>query len=225
MEKTNINPQLYEVFFKKPEHDPRISAPVNLAISMGAIASRLVREERTRTLHPDGRNENVSEHALMLVKVATRLACEFYPSLDAGLVAIYSADHDDVEAYVKDTATDHISEADRISKHQREEYGLTILQQEYAEVSPTYVKDVTDYENQTSAEAEFVKIVDKWMVLLIHIPNEGKAIRANYTYEEYLQRTYLEEQRLHTSFKRFPELIDGRTELALYLGRKYFLGE
>ena len=110
-------------------------------------------------------------------------------------------------------------------KHQREAYGLSVLQQEYADTSPTYVEDVTAYEMQTSAEAEFVKLVDKWMVLLIHIPNEGRALRDNYTYEEYLQRTYAEDQRLRAEFKRFPELIDGRTELALYLGKKFYLGE
>lgn len=224
-EQTNTETGQFEVFFRKPDHDPRVSAPVNLAIAMGAMASRLVREERTRTVHPDGRSENVAEHALMLVKVATRLAREFYPQLDAGAVAIQSADHDDVEAYVLDTATDRISDADRRLKHRREAYGLSILQQEYADVSPSYVEDVTAYEMQTSAEAEFVKLVDKWMVLLIHIPNEGHALLANYTYEEYLQRTYAEDQRLRTEFKRFPELIDGRTELALYLGRKFYLGE
>lgn len=225
MESTSTDTEQFKVYFKKPEHDPRISPQVNLAIAMGAMASRLVQEERTRTLHPDGRSENVAEHALMLVKVATRLAREFYPQLDAGMVAIQSADHDDVEAYVLDTATDRISDADRLLKHQREAYGLRVLQEEYASVSTSYVEDVTDYEMQGSAEAEFVKLIDKWMVLLIHIPNNGEALRANYTYEEYLQRTYAEDQRLRTLFTRFPELVDGRTELALYLGKKYYLGE
>jgi 5'-deoxynucleotidase YfbR-like HD superfamily hydrolase len=218
------NPQ-FEVFFKKPEYDDRVSAPVNLAIAMGAMASRLAREERTRTHHPDGRSENVAEHALMLVKVATRLAREYYPHLDSGLIAVLSADHDDVEAYVGDTATDRISDSERHAKHEREAHGLSLLQQEYVDISPSYVNDVTSYELQETAEAEFVKIVDKWMVLLIHIPNEGKTIVENYTYEEYLQRTYAESVRLHAAFKRFPELIDGRTELALYLGRRYYLGE
>lgn len=224
-EKMNTDPAQSEVFFRKPDHDPSLSAPVNLAMAMGAMASRLVQEERTRTLHPDGRSENVAEHALMLVKVATRLTREYYPQLDAGMVAILSADHDDVEAYVLDTATDRISDSDRVLKHQREAYGLTVLQSEYADVSPSYVEDVTAYETQASAEAELVKVIDKWMVLLIHIPNEGKSLLANYTYEEYLERTYAEDQRLREQFKRFPELIDGRTELALYLGKKYYLGE
>lgn len=225
MDKTSTNKGQTEVFFTRPQYETDLSAPVNLAIAMGAMASRLAREERTRTLHPDGRSENVAEHSLMLVKVATRLAREFYPDLDAGMVAILSADHDDVEAYVLDTATDRISEADRILKHQREAYGLSVLHQEYVDIAPSYVEDVTSYELQASAEAEFVKVLDKWMVLLIHIPNNGESLRANYSYEEYLQRTYLEGKRLAELFKRFPELVEGRTELALYLGKKYFLGE
>jgi 5'-deoxynucleotidase YfbR-like HD superfamily hydrolase len=223
MDTTNINQQPFEVFFKKPDHDPEVSDMVNLTIAMGAMASRLVQEERTRTYHPDGRRENVAEHAIMLVKVATRLAIEFYPELDSGKVAIKAADHDDVEAYVLDTATDRISDEERLLKEEREEYGLQVLQQEYVDVSPSYVDDVTSYELQATPEDEFVKIIDKMMVLLIHIPNNGATLREHYTYEEYLKRTYAEEKRLKQKHSRFHELIDARTELALYLGKKYYI--
>lgn len=219
---TNIENEPFEVFFKKPEHEPGLSDRVNLALAMGAIASRLTQEERTRTYHPDRRRENVAEHALMLVKVATYLAKEFYPDLDAGKVAITAANHDDVEAYVLDTATDRITDAERLLKAEKEAYGLEVLQREYADVSPHYVQDVTSYEEQLSLEDEFVKVVDKWMVLLIHIPNHGETIRENYTYQEYLERTHQEAARLHQAHSHFPELIDARTELALFIGERVF---
>jgi 5'-deoxynucleotidase YfbR-like HD superfamily hydrolase len=210
-----------QLYFKKPEHEPTLSDPINLAIAMGALVSRLVLEERTRTIHPDGRRENVAEHALMLVKVAVYLAREFYPDLDAGKIAIKAAGHDDIEAYVLDTATDRITEEGRLDKERREAYGLQVLVDEYGEVSPSYVQDIAEYEGQESLEDEFVKLIDKWMVLLIHMPNEGATLREHYTYEEFVENTMDTDKRLRLKHPRFPELVDARTEFAMHLGNKY----
>lgn len=220
---TSTSEEEYPVHFRKPDHIPELSDKANLSLAMGAMASRLVGELRTRTYHPDGRRENVAEHALMLVKVSAYLAKEFYPGmLDAGVVAIKAASHDDVEAYVLDTATDRITDDERVQKDKKEAFGLRVLQREYADVSPTYVQDVTSYEEQEALEDKFVKLVDKIMVLLIHIPNNGASLLENYTYEEYLARTQSEDARLRAKYPHFTEIVDLRTELALYIGKKTY---
>lgn len=98
---TDIN-QAKQFYFERPPYIESISEAANVAFAMGAVASRLVAEERTRCNHPDGRAENVAEHSFMLAKVAPELAILLYPKLDPGLVARFAIVHDDVEAYVGD---------------------------------------------------------------------------------------------------------------------------
>jgi len=105
---TNLNIEPNGFYYRSPDYDPDLSHAANTAIQMGAIASRLVLEERTRTHHPDGRAENVAEHSFMLAKVAAEIAAIMYPELDRGRIALYASVHDDIEAYVRDTPTDRI---------------------------------------------------------------------------------------------------------------------
>jgi 5'-deoxynucleotidase YfbR-like HD superfamily hydrolase len=198
-----------------------LSRLANLAIAHGAMASRLVTEERTRTIHPDGRRENVSEHSHMLTKVATAIAAEFYPWLDREKVANYGSLHDDVEAYVKDMATDSLAGHDPGVKKLREAYGMKVLSAEYQESSPHYVQMLQAYEKQEELEAQFVRIVDKMMVLLIHIPNEGEVLRANYSYEEMLQNSLKVEQTLLEQYPQWIELIEKRTSFSDHLADIY----
>ncbi|HET7630108.1 MAG TPA: HD domain-containing protein [Candidatus Saccharimonadales bacterium] len=209
-------------YFERPEMVDGLSTPANLAIAIGAIASRLVREERTRTNHPDGRLENVAEHSLMLVKVAVALAQEFYPDLDAGKVAIAAANHDDVEAYVGDTPTDRINGNDLTSKAEREAIGLHQLTKEYGDLAPTYVKAVGQYEAQTDPHDRFVRVVDKLMTLLIHLPNDGQSIKDNYPKDEFIRLTEEAHQRLITEYPDFAELVELRRELAYHLAELYY---
>lgn len=210
-----------EFLFRRPDYVDELGLGPNIAIAKSVLASRLVQELRTRTIHPDGRRENVAEHGYMLAKVAVALADEFYPWMDRGKVAIHAINHDDPEAWVGDTPTDVIANHSPVDKAALEEQGVDQLVQEYAPITPSYVADMVTYEEQEEPEAQFVRIVDKMMVLLIHIPNNGKTLRENYTYDQYVESTYSVERKLLEQYPHFRELIEMRTELALYICDKY----
>lgn len=141
-----MNTSKQPFLFAKPEQAPELSQPNNVVVAMGALASRLALEERTRTIHPDGRRENVAEHAFMLAKVSLALAETLYPWMDRGKIAEYAINHDDVEAYVGDTPTDVIAQHNPIDKQALEHAGLQQLVSEYESVSPAYTKVVAEYE-------------------------------------------------------------------------------
>lgn len=188
-----------------------------MAIAFGALSSRLVNEPRTRVVHPDGRRENVAEHTLMLIKVATVLAQEKYPELDAGKVAIYASLHDDVEAYVGDTPTDTVAKHDAQSKKEREALGLVQLSWEYKSSAPKYVQLLSEYEAQQIPESRFVRVVDKIMVELIHIPNKGAELRKHYTAESAREATARNAAKLREQYPEYSDLVDTRSEIAHYL--------
>lgn len=221
IDQTSIKPGVDGFYFKVPEVSEDLSRAARVALVMGAMASRLALEERTRLFHPDGRAENVAEHSLMLVKVATRLAQLFYPHLDAGMVAIYAADHDDVEAYVLDTPTDRITDHGRLEKAEREALGLAQLVDEYGAIVPSYARDVAEYEAQTDPHARFVRVVDKLLVLLVHATNKGDTLRKECPVEEYFSNTHATAARLKAEYPEYEDLIDLRTELAYYIAATY----
>ncbi len=209
--------------FKRPEFEG-VSDVANAALGIGALASKLVQEERTRVEHPDGRTENVAEHSLSLVKVARELAVKLYPELDQNLVGSYASVHDDVEAYVGDTPTDFITDEGLEQKRQREKLGIAQLKKEYADL-PSYVQLIEDYEAQEIPEARFVRIIDKIMPILTHFANEGKVMKENYSSETLLNlkrrnesvRKYLEE------YPEFKEVVDLREELVALMAEKFLI--
>ncbi len=215
---TNINTP--EFFFKIPDYENGLSRAANIAIQMGAMSSRLVLEERTRCVHPDGRAENVAEHGFMLAKVAPELVAELYPALDENLVARYAGIHDDVEAYVCDTATDRITPQGMLDKKEREKRGIEQLKLEYAHI-PSYVQRVSEYEEQIIPEARAVRVVDKLMVLLIHLPNNGTVLKQNYTSEQLLDNSRRKATELHDEYPDFKALIDLRKELTHHAADLY----
>jgi 5'-deoxynucleotidase YfbR-like HD superfamily hydrolase len=206
--------------FAIPEVSDLLSAGAKTAIQIGALAGGLVAVERTRCIHPDGRAENVAEHSLMLAKVAPELADLLYPNLNANLVARFALLHDDVEVYVGDTPTDMLANADPAYKEIREAEGAEQLAKDYAGV-PNYVKLLHQYETQSVPEARFVRAVDKLMVLLIHFPNEGATLRANYTYETYMQSERDLLDRHAYKYGEFSKVIDLRRELGQKLANKH----
>lgn len=219
MEKTNT--KRAEFLFQRPEYVNDVCRASNVVLAMGALASRMTQEERTRNHHPDGRRENVAEHSFMLAKVSLALADEMYPWMDRGKIAIAALGHDDVEAYVGDTPTDPIANHDPLYKEKLEATGLMQLAAEYQALVPRYVNDVITYEHQEEYEAQFVRIVDKMMVLVTHIPNQGHTLREHYTYEQFEKNTHAKELELLDQYPHFIEVIGLRTELALYVGKKY----
>lgn len=211
----------HHFLYAVPPYDNALSHQANVAIATGSLASRLAHEERSRLTHPDGRPENVSEHSHMLAKVAYALACDMYPALDRGKIVLYATLHDDVEAYVGDTPTHSITQDERIAKKGRERAGLEQLAREWTHIVPEYAVHASLYEAQEDAEARFVRVVDKIMTLLVHIPNEGKQLRAHWTFETLSGWVIQGANELYDEYPEYGELINLRTELGMYLARKY----
>ncbi len=217
----SASPEQITFQFQRPEFDG-VSTAANTALGLGALASKLAQEKRTRVEHPDGRAENVAEHSLALAKVARELAAQLYPELDQNLVASFADVHDDVEAYVGDTATDFITKEELDRKHEREKLGIAKLKEEYKDL-PSYVTLIEEYEEQEIPEARFVKIVDKLMPILSHFANEGKVMRENYSSETLLNlkrrnesvRKYLEQ------YPEFKKIVDLREELVALMAEKF----
>ena len=215
----SVQPQF---LFKKPTYINELSEEANLLVAFGALASRLVKEERSRTIHPDGRRENVAEHSYMLAKIATYLAAEFYPELDRAKIALHAINHDDPEAYVGDTPTDPIGNPDFVEKQAREAAGVAQQVLEYKGVSETYTNDLLEYEAQQTPEARFVRMVDKITVILIQIPDDFRTIKQHYTRESFNEFTDEIHQRLLDEYPEWKTVIDLRSELAHYLSDQHF---
>lgn len=214
------NPDKVEFLFTIPSIDNSLSIGANVAIQMGALASREVEIERTRCYHPDDRRENVAEHSLMLAKVAPELAVLLYPELDENLVARFATLHDDIEAYVGDTPTDALAELNLITKEEREAKGLARLSIEYAHM-PSYVSLMRNYESMGIPEARFVRAVDKLMVLLIHFSNVGATLHYLYNYEKFFESERVLLERDRYKYGEFDKIIELRRELGKTLADRY----
>ena len=224
-QKMNIDRPTYEngFLFERPHLPEGTPEGTELAVAMGAIASRRAVEQRTRVVHPDGRRENVSEHGDMLVTVATAFYRKYYDRLpescSEGMIALYANLHDDIEAYVGDTPTDFITADGLVSKQDLETQGMEQMIKEYESLDPVYVERLRAYEEQIDPNARFVRLVDKFMTLLVHIPNGGLMIRENYpSREEFMRSVQAHHERLHAQFPEMGWLVELRRELAVYLG-------
>lgn len=209
--------------FKRPVNISDLSEKSNFVIALAAIGERLAHEERLHVDHGSGRPENVAEHSLTLVKVSVYLADKYYPHLDKGKIAIYAASHDDVEAYVGDTPTDSVSNADLGAKEELEQDGLKQLIYEYKSISSAYTATVKAYEEQKEPEARFVRMVDKVVVYANAFFNDAKVFRDVYEYKQFVA---FEIERANTWADQYPEFADIiaiRTEITFYLARKYLL--
>lgn len=211
-----------EFKFTIPQVEGTLTHAAQVAIEIGAVASAQVQNLRTRTNHPDGRPENVAEHSFMLSKVAPELAAQLYPDLDQNLVARFATVHDDVEVYVGDMPTDILANTP-LDKEQIEAFGAAKLLKEYAHI-PSYCDIIKKYEMQAAPEARFVRAVDKLMVLLIHLPNQGAVLRKHYTYESFLESETQLLERDSYKYGEFEEIMWLRKELGQYLADSFLTG-
>jgi 5'-deoxynucleotidase YfbR-like HD superfamily hydrolase len=129
--------------------------------------------ERTIPLQfAPGRYENDAEHSWSLALFVCALAPHVDPKLDVGKVSQFVVVHDLVEIHAGDT-NNFAPEAERATKAERERAALRKLQQQL-EIFPWITQTIAAYEKQTSAEARFVKSVDKLILLLIDYFEEGQ---------------------------------------------------
>jgi len=207
--------------FQPPSRLASSSDLTHAAIQIAALSGRLALEDRTLVKHKGGRAENVAEHSCMLAMVAPVLAEEYYPDLDANLVARFATLHDAVEAYVGDTPTHNIDAAGQLDKEEREKKGLEQLLDDYRGL-PTFTKLISGYEEQQVPEARFVRVVDKLMPLLVHFIEGGGALREYIDVPGLLKNSAQKAQALREEYPDFEKLIAAREELAKLAGKHLY---
>jgi putative hydrolase of HD superfamily len=141
-----------------PGQDDKLRASL---VYLSEVCLAFGRTDRA-TFHPDGVTpESDTDHTVMLGIVAAALAARLYPHLDRGLIAQFALVHDLVEVHVGDTPTLQISAAGLAEKEAREDDALHQLEAEFGPELPWVPDTIRAYEGRASAEARFVKTVDK----------------------------------------------------------------
>jgi 5'-deoxynucleotidase YfbR-like HD superfamily hydrolase len=129
------------------------------ALHIGELALGSGRVYR-QVSHADGKPESDTDHAVMLTWLACSLAARWYPQLDIGLVAQLASAHDVCEVYAGDDyAVDRTPER-AAAKAAREAAAIERIGGELPSL-PWLAAMARAYERQDTAEARFVKAVDK----------------------------------------------------------------
>ncbi len=140
------------------------------------------------TQHPDGRPESDATHTIML----GLLGLEFGPpGLDPGAIVINAMVHDLVEFAALDTCTAWgLSKAEAEAKEAREARALVKIKEMGLE---RIWGLISDYEQQATPEARWVRYVDKACPKLTHLHNMGRALRAIGMTTETMERKHVEQ--------------------------------
>jgi hypothetical protein len=110
------------------------------------------------------------------------------------------------------TATHIISAKELQQKAQREVAGLECLKKDFVAL-PSFIRLIEQYEAQEILETRFVRIVDKWMPLLVHFGDKGATLRSYIDPDELLDNFAIHATRLKEQFPDLLELVAVREEL------------
>ncbi len=123
------------------------------------------------TFHPDGRQQETDgEHTVMLGLVACALA-DRVGGLNVGLVAKYALVHDLPEAYAGDCPTIRLPSAEaKLAKREAEDKARRLIAERFRAL-PWVIDTLDSYEWQATAEARFVKFIDKLLPKILHAAN------------------------------------------------------
>ena len=141
------------------------------ALSVGRTAMDFAAIERIPRYSAEKR-ENDAEHSFMLGMLAVELAKHHNDTtqndtqLDVGLVSQYATVHDLIELQTGDTPTFDLSAAEHEQKAAKE---IAALQALCARLPPHLAQLVREYEKQETLEAQFVKLVDKLLPIIVDI--------------------------------------------------------
>jgi putative hydrolase of HD superfamily len=185
---------------------------------LGVVVMRFGTVER-KTRHPDGkRRETDTTHTVMLGLIACALAERINDALPAGspdqlsvgLVAQHVLVHDLPEVYADDTATLRLlSVAELAAKSVREAAAAKRLEEQFVEVLPWVPLKIRSYERQMSAEARFVRAVDKIMPKITHVEN-GAIVpyEDGMSVDELAERYRVQREQMVDWAGRWPVVID-----------------
>lgn len=155
------------------EHlSPHVEAAADTVANLSQCAMRFARVERVPR-YDTATRENDAEHSYMLALVATELAAQYYPTLDTGLVSQFSIVHDLIELETGDVPTFALDDKALAAKELAEHTALSTL---LPKLSAYTGKLLVRYESQTEPEAQFVRVVDKLLPIVVDIHGEGSMV-------------------------------------------------
>ncbi len=186
----------------------------HISLNLGDIAMRFAAVERVPRYTAETR-ENDAEHSYMLALVATEIAAEYFPHLDNGLITQFSIVHDllELETESGDVATFGISDEQLAAKAAAEHAVLDRLLSRLPRKTGLLLQA---YEEQDLPEARFVRLIDKFMPLIVDILGPGSQVM----HEDYA--TYSLEQLVSTQTKmknRFEAMFPEEMMRPLHIAR------
>lgn len=192
-----------------------ITETASAMVRLGGLTLDFGRVERA-TFHQDGlRAETDTDHTVMLGLIACAIADRHFPDLNIGLIAQYALVHDVVEVYAGDTVTLRMPSASaKADKQQREHDAYQRIRREFVKTLPWLPILIGGYEARATAEARFVKALDKLLPKITHILNGAVTIRKQgMDLAELAERYQTQIDELKAYAADFPELFELRVVL------------
>lgn len=144
-----------------------MTVDVQELLDLAALTMRFGEVERA-TRHPDGRPETDTTHTVMLGLVALRVMGSAPEPLNLALVLYFSLIHDLVEAYAGDVSTLRpLDGVEAANKEERERAACVRIDRAH----PWLGAAIDHYRRQDTAEARFVRYLDKVLPKLTHALN------------------------------------------------------
>jgi 5'-deoxynucleotidase YfbR-like HD superfamily hydrolase len=165
-----------ETLFKTDENldDQEVDQAAETCMQLGYMAMRFARIERVPRYDQFSR-ENDAEHSFMLSLVATEIAQQYFPYLNAGLVSQFGTVHDLIELETGDVATFTL---DQGQLHKKEAAEHSVIEKLLASLPEHTASLLRRYELQIEPEARLVRLIDKILPVIVDILGPGKKVMA-----------------------------------------------
>lgn len=133
------------------------------------------------------RNENDAEHSWSLALLACALAPHIDSKLDVGLISQFAVVHDLVEVYASDTSV-WADDETLAQKAKNEHDALQKLKKKFAHF-PWMIETIIAYEKQDTAEALYVRSIDKYIAFSIRFLERGRFFKEQQITKETFEKT------------------------------------
>ncbi len=205
-----------------PEVLEQATERVERVLSLGEIAEDF-KDVTRKPRVASGRKENDAEHSWHLGVVAADLAAKYYPDLDIERIRAFSGVHDLPEVGYGDISTFGLTDAQMAEKKRLDEEGK---EQMLVRLGDGIARDdLEEYERQDTAEARFVRAVDKLLPIVVTLTSGNLQPLRDYGVDslEKLKEFY---DVIHARIKKdfedeYPELVATHAVLCRLLEEEF----